>query len=247
MWLPHSLTVAKERYSPSTWLSKTKVFLRWLATVVDELDHDEQGLWRLLLDESRRKFSRHTRSPATQADLQRTVQILLDAAENNIMPPPPKSTLEMPLRTYTYKTGSDTVAERTRLEKAKKLAFPDEFVARVLSTIIWLQENLSEQAIECWQSTEAINNSDPSDRGRLSAATLAARDAAVQSFNWRDKHGAPIAELPFEILQRYGASYSPSNEWPPRTYSTLPLLINVIQALNAVTAAFCSADCRRGH
>ncbi|TBG58345.1 hypothetical protein ELG71_08255 [Rhizobium leguminosarum] len=242
IWLPHNLTVAKQGYSPSTWLSKTKVFLRWLASVVDELGQEEHDLWRLVLDDSRSGFSRHTKSEALRGDLQRTVQILLDAAANNIMPPPPKSTLETGFRTYTYKSGAGATTEATRLEKAKKLAFPDEFVARVLWIIIWLQENLSEQAIQCWQSTEAINNSDPADRGSLSAATHAARDAVVRNYDWRDKNGAPIVELPFEIFQRCGASsYSPSSEWPPRTYSTIPLLINVIQALNASTAAFCSA------
>ncbi|MGO7586639.1 hypothetical protein ACC689_20765 [Rhizobium ruizarguesonis] len=241
IWLPHNLTVAKQGYSPGTWLAKTKVFLRFLGIVVPEMGEEEHDFWPILLDHSRSSFSRHTKSKATQEDLQRTVQILLDAAANAIMPPPPKSTLESPARTYSYKSGRGTTVNATRLEKAKKLAFPDDFVARMLFTIVWLQENLSEQAIDCWKLTEAINNADSFTRGSLSAATHSARLAVVETYDWRDKDGDPIVKLPFEIFQRDGITYTPSNQWPPKTYSTLPLLINVIQALNASTAAFCSA------
>ena len=241
IWLPHSLTVARQGYSPGTWLAKTKILLRWLAVVVPQMGEEEHDFWPILLDHSRSDFSRHTASKATQEDLQRTVQILLDAAANDIMPPPPNSTLEKPTRTYSYKGGGGVTVNATRLKKAKRLAFPDDFVARVLSNIVWLQENLSEQAIDCWKLTEAINNADSYTRERLSAATHSARLEAIENFDWRDKNGNPIVELPFEIFQREGITYSPSNQWPPKTYSTLPLLINVIQALNASTAAFCSA------
>ncbi|KQT95485.1 hypothetical protein ASG68_12225 [Rhizobium sp. Leaf453] len=176
--------------------------------------------------------------------------MLKDAAEDGIMPRPSEiaglqtgTTISKSFRTSG--AVSDTVPVESSevsspLQEKRNQAFPNDFVVSFLNIAIWLQENLIDQLLECWERTEAINNGDPNNRGRLNERTKRAREHIVNEFEWKDKNGRPLTKLPFNLKQSTRFGYEYTNAWPPKNYATLPLCITVVQASNACLAGFCT-------
>ncbi len=250
IWLPHRLEVKRGGYGPSTWLSKTKVLLRVIEALSTRMEPWEHDFWPSLLAADLHNYEGFTTSAATKNDLRRTCEMLKDATEIGIMPRPSESaTLPggSPIP-KSFRTSSEISATASAesselspsLREKRNQAFPNDFVVSFLKIAIWLQENLVDQLIDCWEKTEAINNGDPNNRGKLNESTKRAREQVLNEFEWKDKNGRPLTELPFNLKQSVRSGYEYTNAWPPKNYATLPLCITVVQATNACLAGFCT-------
>ncbi|NKM69419.1 hypothetical protein [Rhizobium laguerreae] len=250
IWLPHRLYVKKDGYGPSTWLSKSKIFLRVIEFLSTKLDSSEHDFWPLFLIADLQNYEGLTTSAAAKNDLRRTCEMLKDAAEIGIMPRPPETAgrqtgwqISKSFRSSgevspTVLVENSTVS--TPSQDKRNQAFPNDFVVSFLNIAIWLQENLIDQLIECWEKTEAINNADPNSRGRLNESTKRARERIVYEFEWKDKNDRPLTRLPFNLKQSANSGFEYTDVWPPKNYATLPLCITVAQASNACLTGFCT-------
>jgi integrase len=136
-----------------------------------------------------------------------------------------------------------TAGERGPPPKAARSfkPFPDQFVAQIISRAIWLQENLAEQLIDCWvQLREANQRAQAGGLRASNPQTISERRAIIAEYDWRDRSGAPLVQLPWPISMKDSNRSTTSRRWPPVDAASINMFVGLLQALNFCVINFCA-------
>ncbi|TAX55361.1 hypothetical protein ELI01_09025 [Rhizobium leguminosarum] len=211
-----------------------------LEASVSSMGPDEGDFWPYVLAHQADDFVAITISKRSVYDMHMAVNLLVEAASSGLLPLPAFPLTSVPNAKVEGGYDQERTARKPPPPRvdAKKKPFPDKFVTELLSRAFWIQDNLAQSVIQYFDSLNAFE----ADGALSSDQWKPIRRQAIDSLDWRDAKGDLITELPFPIWQRRDQyKYEYSVRWPPQHYSTLRLVLRVIQVLNLCTVAFCTA------
>ncbi len=240
LWLPYRNARNRTTASASTWTDRITLLLRLVRPAARMMSEEEWDFWPLLRRFQAERFKVATTEARNVSKMDQILQILSEAVEDGIMLSPECLSAAKELhseKSYLREENDNRVAEKS-LAGGKYKYFPNPFVSRLMNVCLWLQDNLSEQIIECWKAAEdAINSSmEPLSRDKIKEIKL----SVLRGRNWFDANGNSLTKLPFEFSQREGAETIRSNAWPPTNWSTISLFITLVQITNLSVLAFCT-------
>jgi hypothetical protein len=240
LWLPYRNARNRTTASASTWTDRITLLLRLVRRAIPLMREEEWDFWPVLRKFQDKRFKVATTEARNISKMDQILRILVDAVEDGVMLAP-KSQFEAKEshveKSYLREENDDRTVKKT-LPGGKYKYFPNAFVSRLMNVCLWLQDNLSEQIIECWKAAEDAVNSSIEQLGPNQAQKI--KLGVLQGRKWVDANGNSLTKLPFEFSQREGQKTIRSDAWPPTNWATIPLFVTLVQISNLSVLAFCT-------
>lgn len=239
LWLPGLTRSGFRLLAASTWVTHSRALLDLARWQFDNSSSEDGSVFEALTRSAvlNEILPAIARSDGRRANMLRIISRLIDAGTRGVISDWPRhyDTPQIASERPTIENLVVGAPELIVLEKKPKVSWPpfsDEFVTEFFSRAIWIIENIADDAVRLWLDLRLV----PARLGKVAAEVSAMRAEAIYDFEWTDKNGEPLRELPF-LLHYYDGV---SNEWPPSNMQSFNRLIAVIQSVIASLVALCT-------
>uniref|UniRef100_UPI00197EA7B8 hypothetical protein n=1 Tax=Rhizobium sp. FKL33 TaxID=2562307 RepID=UPI00197EA7B8 len=230
------------RCKSTSWGGYMRLFLRLVAAAEQTMSPDDWDYWPKFQEFRRESYRGITHGYSSITNLNLLLEVLEENAKSGVMFAPPR--IETKFHDHaTEASYSDQQKKPVRpkeLPGGKYKPFSNVFVSKLIRICLWLQDNIADQFLDCWELAEKLPRE---ERYCEQVARKRLRRAQIElfaKFPWKDREGNPLTALPFDIHQRTAASWDLSTKWPPESYSTITSFLAVLQVCNASVLAFCT-------
>jgi integrase len=241
LWLPRR-SRGQRTLSPPSWREYTRLLVRLIAAAEPLMSSGEWDFWprfQVFREESYRGLTNGFNSIDK---CNRILDILEENSRSKIMFAPTQRVLTANAGAIegSYSDQPEKISRPKELPGGKFQPFPNVFVSKLMRICLWVQDNLADQFLDCWQRAQDI----PRDARYCEAVARKrlrrAQTELFATFPWKDSEGNAINSLPFDIHQRKSQHWELSQEWPPTSHSTITTILGLLQACNASVLAFCT-------
>lgn len=250
--LPRQTRTGIRRFKPTSWLSCARKTLRMAQWVANNHPSKNGRFWsNLSVNDWQTIFVGVSDSEEVRTTFASIIHMLEGLGRRGVIsdfpvlgsraPTVSLNNIELNEAFEASRRGLPVKAPKVRQEYTSFQPLPDVFVSQIVTRARWLQENLSDQLLDCWALMRTASER-AADLGRRQShpSTTLERRRIIGQIAWKDGLGRPLTRLPWPISVKESKAVVTTDIWPPKDPVGINMMVGTLQALNFCTVALCT-------
>lgn len=250
--LPRRTLNGMRRLKPTSWLYYSRLTLRMARWSVTHRPSSAGCIWlHLTMNDWRKMLSDLCSSKRMQTRFFLIARMLEDHGQRSVISDYPvlKNKSEPKLSPDLQDDAPLEVSRRGQADceepgptaSSGYQPLPDTFVANIIERARWMQENLSDQLLDCWEAIRKHRSYVASlGRSRSHPQTSLEFSNIIKCVDWKDSAGRPLTHLPWSLSLKEGNRSVLTSSWPPNNAVGITMMVSTLQALNYCCVALCT-------